>query len=183
MKKQLLPILLTLLMSMVGTKAVKAQERFDEVDLMGTWYIASPMPKTFPFGIKKFDGIHLGYIKKGTRYYSGCFLGFEASEGAGTKDEEILDFFISNNNKLHIIFNDDYCLRFIIERMTDSVMNLLAYDNSYSLMLIKDSSSTNVRSAGCTFSEETTTYNLSGQKIEKNNVKGIYIQGGQKKIK
>ena len=94
--------------------------------------------------------------------------------------EQINDFFISNNNKLHII-QESMTFHFIIEELTATTLKVRTYDGqSYSFT--KDNSSSAVQSVSMTRSADKSTYNLSGQKVENITADGIYIQSGQKKV-
>lgn len=177
MKKYLIFMLL------ISVVSVKAQS-YDEVDLVGKWYFISK-PNSFPIGIRDFTGFYLGYITLDGRRRgaSGYVFNFDDGDSLeGIRDEEILDFFISNNNKLHIIIGDDYCLRYVIEYLTENQMKLKAYDGSYSFIMGKDTSTTGVRSATQTQPTDFTVYDLNGKKVENIKTNGIYIQSGQKKV-
>lgn len=174
MKKYLIFMLL------ISVVSVKAQS-YDEVDLIGKWYFISK-PSSFPLGIKDFNGFYLGYTSLEGRKdeVSGYFI--DLDKYPYNHNERILDFFISNNNKLHIIIGDDFCLRYVIEYLTESQMKLKAYDGSYSFIMGKDTSTTGVRSAIQNQPTDSTVYDLNGKKVENIKTNGIYIQSGQKKV-
>ena len=70
---------------------------------------------------------------------------------------------------------------FIIEELTPTTLKVKNYDGqSYSFT--KDNSGSSVSSVELTTSADESTYNLSGQKVEKVTADGIYIQNGQKRV-
>lgn len=101
--------------------------------------------------------------------------------GEKTVIERVPDYYISNNNKLHIWVDDSYAMHFIIEELTPTTLKVKTYDGQ-SYTLTKDNSSAAVRSVSATRSADGSTYNLSGQRVENVTTDGIYIQNGQKKV-
>ena len=174
MKKILFSLLL------VAAMSANAQT-FDEVDLIGTWKLDN-FSGRLPYGIKTFDSIVLGETVRGTSTpCSGFIKG--VVYGSGKYDEEyyIPDFFISNNNKLHIIVGDNYALRFVIEELTSSSLKAKTYDG-HRLTFSKVHSSSGVKPMTQTNSADGSIYNLNGQKVEDVTTNGVYIQNGQKKV-
>ena len=101
--------------------------------------------------------------------------------GEKTVTERVPDYYISNNNKLHIWVDDSYAMHFIIEELTPTTLKVKTYDGqSYSFT--KDNSSVGVRSLSMTRSADGSTYNLSGHRVENVTANGIYIQNGQKMV-
>ena len=95
--------------------------------------------------------------------------------------ERVPDYYITNNNKLHIWLDDSFALQFIIEELTPTTLKVRTYDGqSYSFT--KDSSSSAVQSVSVTRPADESTYNLRGQKVENITADGIYIQNGQKRV-
>ena len=175
-------LFLLLLVSAVSANA----QTFDEADLVGTW--ATPGLAYAPFKIQNIEYISLGdaiyYGSKGKEEASGqikyTYVDNQYPEGR-TVTKIILDYFITNNNKLHIIVQDDYTLHFVLESSTSSSLNVKTYDGqSYSFT--KDNSGSGVQSVRQTRSADESTYNLSGQNVENVTADGIYIQNGQKKV-
>lgn len=182
MKKYLF---LLLLVSSVSANA----QMFDEADLVGTW--STTGLAYAPYQITNIESITLGdgmyESGKGNKAWCGIFKNItEVRNSNGEEEtktvekEQINDFFISNNNKLHII-QESMTFHFIIEELTSTTLKVKTYDGqSYSFT--KDNSSSAVRSLTQTRSADESIYNLSGQKVENVTAGGIYIQNGQKKL-
>ena len=176
------------LMLLVAAVSVKAQT-FDETDLIGTW--ETPGLAYSPYKIMSIESFTLGDAMYETEksYKKSAWSGFfknitrvdynNGEEVIKTSErEQINDFFISNNNKLHIV-QESMTFHFIIEELTSTTLKVRTYDGqSYSFT--KASSSTGVKAANMTRSADGATYNLSGQKVENTSAEGIYIQDGQK---
>ena len=183
MKKFYLFVLL--LASAVSANA----QTFDEADLVGTWTTTGLAYA--PFRITNIESMTLGdgmYDSgKGNDAWCGFFKNmtyvhdrYGEEETRTSEKEQINDFFISNNNKLHII-QESMTFHFIIEELTPTTLKVRTYDGqSYSFT--KDNSSAAVKSVSMTRSADESTYNLSGQKVDNITADGIYIQNGQKKV-
>jgi len=183
MKKYLF---LLLLLSAVSAKA----QTFDEADLVGTWNTTGFAYA--PFGVTNIESMTLGDAlypneKGSASAWSGYFKNMTSvrvrngEEKTKTAEvEQINDFFISNNNKLHII-QESMTFHFIIEELTPTTLKVRTYDGQ-NYTFTKDNSSAAVRSASMTRSADGSTYNLSGQRVENVTTDGIYIQNGQKKV-
>ena len=180
MKKFYLFVLL--LVSAVSTNA----QTFDEADLVGTWTTTGFAYA--PLGIINIESISLGpglytRSKGGKDTYTCGIMTVTTIEEYGEKTaiERVPDYYISNNNKLHIWVDDSYAMHLIIEELTPTTLKVRTYDGqSYSFT--KDNSSSVVQSVSMTRSADESTYNLSGQKVENITADGIYIQNGQKKV-
>lgn len=179
MKKFYLFVLL--LASAVSANA----QTFDEADLVGTWTTTGLAYA--PLGIINIESISLGpglYKGDEDKYYScGMMTVTKTTEYEGEKTvvEMVPDYYISNNNKLHIWVDDRYAMHLIIEELTPTTLKVKTYDGqSYSFT--KDNSSAAVKSVSMTRSADESTYNLSGQKVDNITADGIYIQNGQKKV-
>ena len=183
MKKYLF---LLLLVSAVSANA----QTFDEADLIGTWtttglsyppyQITDIASITLGEGIYQISngGIISNYSASGMVKMTYFNFKYSRSE---TNEEKIPDYYISNNNKLHICIGNGYALHFIIEELTATTLKVKTYDgNSYTFT--KTSSSSAVKSLSVTRSTDESIYNLSGQKVENVTADGIYIQNGQKKV-
>lgn len=172
-----------LMFSLIFAMSVNAQT-FDEALLVGTWK-PTTMMGTLPYKIESFTSITLGeyYDEWGDRA-SGLIAALRYEGGGWVHDEAgetVLDFYISNNNKLHIIVSDDYALRFVIEELSETALKVKTYDGACSITFTKEGS-TRVASVANTSTQTTTTYNLNGQKIDSPQPNTIYIQNGQKKV-
>ena len=177
MKKFLFALLL------VSAVSANAQT-FDEADLVGTWTTSGLA--YVPLNITNIESISLGAglytLEKGDKYTCGLIKMVEAKDGeVRTVLERVPDYYISNNNKLHIWVDDSYALHFIIEELTATTLKVKTYDGqSYSFT--RENSGSGVQSVRQTRSADESTYNLSGQKVESVTADGIYIQNGQKKV-
>ena len=173
-------LFLLLLLSAVSANA----QTFDEADLVGTWTTTGM--SYAPLGIINIDGISLGpgeYTRTNKTYTCGIMTVTTIDKNGGEKTviERVPDYYISNNNKLHIWVDDSYAMHFIIEELTPTTLKVKTYDGQ-SYTLTKDNSSAAVRSVSATRSADGSTYNLSGQRVENVTTDGIYIQNGQKKV-
>ena len=175
MKKILFSLLL------VAAMSANAQT-FDEVDLIGTW--RTPGLTYAPLEITNIESIALGdhiNLTYGSRPRSGFIINYTREGDEYPETERILDYFITNNNKLHIIVQDDYTLHFIIEELTSSSLKVKTYDG-HRFTFVKVNSSSSVKPMTQTHSADDSIYNLSGQKVEDVTTNGVYIQNGQKKV-
>lgn len=189
MKKFYLFVLL--LVSAISTNA----QTFDEADLVGTWTTTGL--DYAPLGITNIESITLGDGLYGDiddiddyKFYACGIINLTKKNpnyALYDDDEEftdikaILDYFITNNNKLHIIVDEDYTLHFIIEELTATTLKVKTYGGK-SYTFTKDNSSNAVQSVNMTRPADESTYNLSGQEVENITADGIYIQNGQKKV-
>lgn len=188
MKKFYLFVLL--LVSAISTNA----QTFDEADLVGTWTTTGL--DYAPLGITNIESITLedGLYEDGYDDYKFYACGimaltkkdpnygrYDQEEEEKSTIERILDYFIINNNKLHIIVDEDYTLHFIIEELTATTLKVKTYGGK-SYTFTKDNSSNAVQSVNMTRPADESTYNLSGQEVENITADGIYIQNGQKKV-
>ena len=189
MKKFYLFVLL--LVSAISTNA----QTFDEADLVGTWTTTgldyAPLGITNIESITLEDGLYeyeddyddykfyacgiMALTKKDPNYAR------HGDDEEYTAIEPILDYFITNNNKLHIIVDEEYTLHFIIEELTATTLKVKTYGGK-SYTFTKDNSSNAVQSVNMTRPADESTYNLSGQEVENITADGIYIQNGQKKV-
>ena len=187
MKKFYLFVLL--LVSAISTNA----QTFDEANLVGTWTTTGL--DYAPLGITNIESITLedGLYEDGYDDYKSYACGIMAltkkdpnyarhgNDEEYTGIEAILDYFITNNNKLHIIVDEEYTLHFIIEELTATTLKVKTYGGK-SYTFTKDNSSNAVQSVNMTRPADESTYNLSGQEVENITADGIYIQNGQKKV-
>jgi len=177
MKKYLF---LLLLLSAVSANA----QTFDEADLIGTWNTVGLAYA--PLGIINIESISLGpgeYTRTTKKYTCGIMTVTTIDNNGGEKTvtERVPDYYISNNNKLHIWVDDSYAMHFIIEELTPTTLKVKTYDGQ-SYTFTKDNSSVGVRSLSMTRSADGSTYNLSGHRVENVTADGIYIQNGQKMV-
>ncbi len=175
-------LFLLLLLSAVSANA----QTFDEADLVGTW--STPGLAYTSLGITNIESISLGaglYTRSGRKVYTCGLMTVTKinpeNDEEKTTIERVPDYYITNNNKLHIWNDDEYVLNFIIEELTATTLKVKTYDGQ-SYTLTKDNSSAAVRSVSATRSADASTYNLSGQRVENVTTDGIYIQNGQKKV-
>ena len=176
---------LFLFFSILFAMSANAQN-IDETKLLGKWDVGS-ITGDLPLDLSSnLAGFVFGYTKLNIdgkmRNYSGYIIGYEKDGKTDHEDVPIRDFFISNNNKLHIYeIYQNAVLRFIIESMTETTMTLKTYDGQCLISLTKDNSS-EVKSAIINQTDDTSIYNLAGQKVENITSDGIYIKMGQKKV-
>ena len=180
MKKILFSLLL------VAAMSANAQT-FNEEDLVGTWTMTG---FSYPPGkILNIESITLGIgvyevWEKELFVASGLIKNMiyisPYNNRQYTENSMISDYFISNNNKLHIIAGN-YALHFIIEELSASSLKVKTYDGQ-NYTFEKDNSSTDVKPMTLTRSADDSIYNLSGQKVEDVTTNGVYIQNGQKKV-
>lgn len=180
---------LFLFFSILFAMSANAQN-IDETELLGKWNVSSKTG-TLPLDIINFTGFVFGYTTFTDDYYrkydySGYITGYEKDYGdkgsADAEDVPITDFFISNNDKLHIgVTWESTVLRFIIESLTETSMTLKTYDGQCSISLTKDNSAA-VRSTIINHTDDTSIYNLAGKKVKKITSDGVYIKMGQKNI-
>ena len=179
-------LFLLLLLSAVSANA----QTFDEADLVGTW-------TTTGLTYVSYEITNIENITLGGGLYSALEDDTEPTRSSGivnmtyiyrhrsdveerTRKFYVTDYYITNNNKLHVCISN-YALQFIIEELTPTTLKVKTYDGqSYSFT--KDNSSAAVRSVSATRSADGSTYNLSGQRVENATTDGIYIQNGQKKV-
>ena len=83
------------------------------------------------------------------------------------------DFYISNENKLHITWMSGFANRFIIDQLDNQKMVLKSYDKKFTVTYQRVSSS-NVNAISDVNSDTTDYYNLQGMRL-KNVAKGINI--------
>ena len=170
-----------LLVSAVSANA----QTFDESDLVGTWTTTGM--SYAPLGLTNIESISLGaglYTRETKTFYTcGLITVTETDKDGEPKQviERVPDYFISNNNKLHIWIDDSFVMHLIIEELTPTTLKVKNYDGkSYSFT--KENSGSSVSSVELTTSADESTYNLSGQKVEHVTSDGIYIQNGQKRV-
>ena len=142
---------------------VKAQE-YDETKLLGTWDVVDLNGPMSPV-IESFESIVLGDYDLSGTFYSGKLFGESLYNYYN-----VIDFFISNGNKLHLSCDiygrgSDYSLRFIIKDFTDNEIKLTTYDGKTSFSLRRDLES----GAKSIKTEESSTgkeyYNLNGVRL------------------
>ncbi|MBR5635219.1 MAG: hypothetical protein IKW78_08640 [Prevotella sp.] len=172
-----------LLVAAMSANAQTNAQTFDETDLIGTWTTTG-----FTYALYKIlniESITLGFGEYERGVASGLiknmtYIDFWDNR-ENTRDQKIFDYFISNNNKLHITVEDAYVMHFIIEELSASSMKLKTYDGQ-SYTFTKDNSSSEVKPMTLTSSSDDSIYNINGQKVDDVTTNGVYIQNGQKKV-
>ena len=168
--------------------SIKAQT-FDETQLSGTWKVEN-IVGTLPMRIVSFDKLVLEealmvWDEDDWDWYPGLIKGIveygRGPHSPGPKDDYLLDFFISNGNKLHLIVDDDYSLRFIIDELTNTTLILKTYKGDGSIKLSKENTS-DVRCISQDGHSKSSTYNLQGQKVERSHVLGVNIRNGRRSL-
>lgn len=161
-------------------------QTYDEAQLTGGWEPQS-VEGTLPHGILSIEQVCLGdtvrYLKDSDLDgipCSGLINMYMKNNPNEVLERNVPDFFITNNDKLHIIVGDDYSLRFKIVELTDRTLELKSYDGKCCIMLEK-AGTTRVSEVKQKKSNFTAIYNLSGQRIGENSRNGLYIVDGMKK--
>jgi hypothetical protein len=166
-------------------------QTFDETQLSGAWKVEE-ITGTLPMRIISFEKLILEEAMMvwdeeydDWDWYPGLIKGLTENgrghHSSGPKDEYLLDFFICNGNKLHLVVNDEYSLRFIIDELTNTTLILKTYKGDGMVKLTKDSTS-NLRGVNQDGHSEPSTYSIQGHKVEKTRASGIYVQKGRKFI-
>ena len=166
-------------------------QTFDETQLSGTWKVEE-ITGTLPMRIVGFETLVMEEAMMvwdeeydDWDWYPVLIKGLTENgrghHSSGPKDEYLLDFFICNGNKLHLIVNDEYSLRFIIDELTNTTLILKTYKGDGMVKLTKESTS-NIKGVNQTRHSESSTYSIQGHKMERAKSYGIYVQNGRKFI-
>lgn len=179
-------ILFSVLFSVLN---VCVAQEFDEDVLEGEWSVEA-IEGTLPFGIQKFTGLQLGesydeYEECGYDYpCSGFIKGVESVDatkytGCYEGDNALLDYFICNSNKLHLIVGDHYTLHFTISSLTPQALIIKTANATVTLSkkLSAITQETQVLTNG-----NNDIYDLNGVKIPNIEKSGIYIIDGEKRL-
>ena len=165
------------------TMQISAQT-FDEDQLEGTWISnndGTEYDDYFGSIQKMVIGNHLEKDEDDTDYRTG-FITYEWTQKAeeANKDnhrfdkndtEHILDYFITGNNRLHIIIGDKFSLRFKILELSNNTMKLQTKKGTMTFM----KTTTGVQSLKVnTEIAEKARYNINGQRLTRPE-KGINI--------
>lgn len=182
--------ILMLLFASVCALCTLAQT-YDEADLVGKWNVTS-LTGEINNTIISFESLYLedtvvgiedglvwlsaGYLS-GVQYYDPYNPGIVDT----LEKEAIDDFFISNNNKLHIQrTNNTNEIRLVIKEWKDGVMKLETYDGKTKIELRKDASAVN--SVVLETPENTSIYDIKGHKVRTTEKGNVYIKGRNKFI-
>lgn len=183
MKRILLPLLF------IAAMALNAQN-FDEAQLTGTW-TPTETSGTLPYGIRSFASISLGDLAETcedeyedwVNRASGVVKSLRHDEESESEDEFVLDYFISNNNKLHIVLESyEYALRFVIEELTATSLKVRTYDGACSICFTKNDMPSAVNAVQAATARKTAGYNLKGQKISRPQPRSVYVRNGEKRL-
>lgn len=165
------------------TIQISAQS-FDEEQLEGTWISNNDgMEYDDYFGSiqKMVIGNHLVKGSSDTDYYSG-FITYKWTEKTREANadnyrfeiddtEKILDFYITGNNRLHLIIGDQFSLRFKILELSNNTLKLQTKKGTMTFM----KTTTGVQSLKVnTEISEKARYNINGQRLTRPE-KGINI--------
>lgn len=165
------------------TMQISAQS-FDEEQLEGTWISNNDgMEYDDYFGSiqKMVIGNHLVKGSSDTDYYSGSitYKWTEKTREANADNyrfeiddtEKILDFYITGNNRLHLIIGDQFSLRFKILELSNNTLKLQTKKGTMTFM----KTTTGVQSLKVnTEIAEKARYNINGQRLTRPE-KGINI--------
>lgn len=187
-------ILLLLFVSVCA--ACTYAQNYDETELLGKWDVAS-ITGQVNNEVISFESLYLGdtIVTQGVDDWwpaAGYFTKFKVydfdeethnPQGTYTYDKEpISDFFISNNNKLHIVTFPDLCnqIRLVIKEWTNDVMKLESYDGETKIELKKDKSA--VKLVMAEIQSDGVLYDVQGHKVKQTEKGNIYIQNNRKFI-
>ena len=176
-------ILFSIALLFACTIQISAQT-FDEEQLEGTWISNNDgMEYDDYFGSiqKMVIGNHLVKGSSDTDYYSGSitYKWTEKTREANADNyrfeiddtEKILDFYITGNNRLHLIIGDQFSLRFKILELSNNTLKLQTKKGTMTFM----KTTTGVQSLKVnTEISEKARYNINGQRLTRPE-KGINI--------
>lgn len=165
------------------TMQISAQS-FDEEQLEGTWISnndGTEYDDYFGSIQKMVIGNHLVKGSSDTDYYSGSitYKWTEKTREANADNyrfeiddtEKILDFYITGNNRLHLIIGDQFSLRFKILELSNNTLKLQTKKGTMTFM----KTTTGVQSLKVnTEIAEKARYNINGQRLTRPE-KGINI--------
>ena len=182
MKKYLL-FIFAVLLSMSATA-----QTYDETLLDGKWTLSSTTGNgVFSPLIKSISVLDLGAdirtdeggyqeIRGGEIIFIPAYNA--GSEGLPNGQDYILDYFISNNDKLHLLIGDDFHVHARITELTATTLSIQNYAGTLTLTFSKTPASVNAASAAK--ANEDRTYNLSGQQVSAPSAPGVYVEQGKK---
>lgn len=186
--------ILLLLFASVCALCALAQT-YDETDLVGKWNVTS-MTGHVNNCIISFESLYFGDTQVGDdTVEDDCWLCAGYLEECKSNDldlEEpgaietwsrmpIFDFFISNNNKLHLnTFVGSNEIRLVIKEWKDGVMKLETYDGKTKIELKKDTSAVN--SVVTETPDNTSIFDIKGSKVRTTEKGNVYIKGRNKFI-
>lgn len=159
-------------------------QTFDEEQLEGTWISnndGTEYDDYFGSIQKMVIGNHLEKSSSDTDYYSGSitYKWTEKTREANADNyrfeiddtEKILDFYITGNNRLHLIIGDQFSLRFKILELSNNTLKLQTKKGTMTFM----KTTTGVQSLKVnTEIAEKARYNINGQRLTRPE-KGINI--------
>lgn len=180
-----------LLFASVCTLCALAQT-YDETDLVGKWNVTS-MTGNVNIRIISFESIYFGdtrVVEDGDEWLCAGYIGECKSNDLDLEEPgaietwsrmPIFDFFISNNNKLHLnTFVGSNEIRLVIKEWKDGVMKLETYDGKTKIELKKDTSAVN--SVVTETPHNTSIYDINGRKVRTTEKGNVYIKGRNKFI-
>lgn len=179
--------ILLLLFASVCTLCALAQT-YDETDLVGKWNVTS-MTGNVNNCIISFESIYFGdtrVVEDGDEWLcAGCLGECKTNDEDGAIETwsrmPIFDFFISNNNKLHLnTFVGSNEIRLVIKEWKDGVMKLETYDGKTKIELKKDTSAVN--SVVTETPDNTSIFDIKGSKVRTTEKGNVYIKGRNKFI-
>lgn len=185
-------LLLMLVAVLVSSLSLQAQA-FDEANLVGKWERSAAMLPVDNY-LVSIDTLYFGnniYSYKesdgntDTRYASGVFYGqWQGAISDGDYEEKladeynatwILDFSITNGDKLHIGLADDFTLIFKIVSLTPTELIIQPLGSSNQIRFQKKSTLTDINAAKISsLPGGSTIYDMTGKKLSKKN-KGVNI--------
>lgn len=170
-------------------------QNYDETELLGKWDVTS-MTGQVNNSVISFESLYLGdtlvtlgvddwWLSAG--YFTNLKVYDDESEAYNPQNTytydkaPVADFFISNNNKLHLFASwSSNLIRLIIKEWSNDVMKLESYDGKTKIELKKDKSA--VRSVMSDTPEDGKMYDVKGHNVTKTEKGNIYIQNNHKFI-
>lgn len=193
---------LTMLFSIFAVSA----QHYDERDLLGTWTVTEQIGEInncirsfekITFGETTYDH-YVSYSESENEWrgkmvmITSTGVLFNATTYSNSDEnlkmrtnptQELVDYLITNDNKLHLQFSDfeQYYMRFVIKKMTKDEMVLENYAGTCELTLTKEEES-KVADIKTAQEEKPEYYTLDGIKVS-NPGKGIYVKKENQKSK
>lgn len=184
---------LVLFFALVSAVCTQAQT-YDETELLGKWNVTS-ITGQVNNDVISFESLYLGdtlvtegevdswlcagYLSQ-VKMYDQDIDAYDPSETCTYSKVPVSDFFISNNNKLHINHYDTNMIRLVIKGWANDVMKLESYDGKTKIELKKDRSYVNAVISETP--EEDRMYDVQGHKVTKTQKGNVYIRNHRKFI-
>ena len=169
--------------------AVAQQQQYDETDLVGMWMVEEQEGGDINLNVISISGFFLGnysFVNEwgDEKIYGGGMLfdmyrRYDVDEEDVISNYEIVAFWISNGNKLHILWNTNLnrnpALQFVIESWENDRMVLHNYEGTCRMVVKKQGSGASAPAVVADAADNTEhTYNLNGVEVT-NPESGLFI--------